>query len=71
MYDRGWAPRSTDDLNDYLQIDLLYDYVICAVATQGARNIDEWTTKYKIQLSLDGATFNIYKEDNTEKVSSM
>lgn len=68
LYDHGWAPRSTDDLNDYLQIDLLYDYVICAVATQGARNIDEWTTKYKIQLSLDGATFNIYKEDNNEKV---
>lgn len=65
----GWAPKTNADPADYLQIDLLYDYVICAIATQGANGGDEWITKYKIQLSLNGITFNIYRENNAEKVS--
>ena len=47
----------------------MYEYVICAVATQGAKNIDEWTTWYKIQLSLDGSTFVTYRENNRDRVS--
>ena len=66
---RGWAPKTNTNHTDYLQIDLQYDYVICAVATQGSFNNDQWITKYKIKLSLDGVTFNTYKENNTEKVS--
>ena len=65
----GWLPETNTNHADYLQIDLLYDYVICAVATQGAVGGDQWITKYKIQLSLNGTTFNIYRENNTEKVS--
>ena len=67
---RGWAPGRLND-PDYLQIDLLYDYVICAIATQGAYDINQWTTKYIILLSLNDTTFEIYKENNTEKVSLM
>ena len=66
---RGWTPETNTNPTDYLQIDLLYDYVICAVATQGANVVNQWVTKYKIQLSLNGTTFNIYRENNTEKVS--
>ena len=65
----GWAPETRTNPADYLQIDLLYDYVICAVATQGADGGDQWITKYKIWLSLNGTTFYIYRENNTEKVS--
>ena len=65
----GWLPRTNNNPADYLQIDLLYDYVICAVATQGANGGDQCITKYMIQLSLNGTTFNIYRENNTEKVS--
>ena len=65
----GWLPKTNTHPADYLQIDLLYDYVICAVATQGAAGANQWVTKYKIQLSLNGTTFNIYRENNTEKVS--
>ncbi|XP_022777767.1 protein sidekick-1-like, partial [Stylophora pistillata] len=64
----GWAPETTNNNADYLEIDLLFDYVICAVATQGAKNNDEWTTKYKIRLSLVDANFDIYQENNTEKI---
>ena len=31
----AWEPKTNTDPDDYLQIDLLYEYVICAVATQG------------------------------------
>ena len=65
---RGWAPKTTTNPADFLQVDLLYEYIICAVATQGANGINEWTTKYKIQLSLDGITFFTYKENNIDKV---
>ena len=65
---RGWAPETTTNPADFLQVDLPYEYIICAVATQGANGINEWTTKYKIQLSLDGFTFLTYKENNIEKV---
>ena len=62
----AWAPNSNSDPNDYLQIDLLYEYVICAVATQG--KVNEWTTKFKLQLSLDGTNFVTYQENNADKV---
>ena len=65
----GWLPTTSTNPADYLQIDLLYDYVICAVATQGAGGGDQWITKYKIQLSLNDTIFYSYRENNAEKVS--
>ena len=67
--ERGWAPRTTSDPADYLQIDFLYEYVICAVATQGANGINEWTKKYEIQLSVDGTTVVTYQENSVDRVS--
>ena len=67
----AWAPSGNNNPNDYLQIDLGYEFIICAVATQGNAKVpgaNEWTTKYKIQLSLDGTIFVTYKENNVEKV---
>ncbi|XP_022783171.1 coadhesin-like [Stylophora pistillata] len=64
----GWGPKTTTNPADYLQIDLLYEYVICAVATQGDNGVDEWTTNYKVQLSMDGITFVTYQESNVVKV---
>ncbi|XP_022801374.1 neuropilin-1-like isoform X3 [Stylophora pistillata] len=64
---RGWGPTVRNDPGDYLQIDLLCEYVICAVATQGSPRTSEWTTKYKIQLSHDGVTFITYQENNRAK----
>ncbi|PFX30125.1 Neuropilin-1 [Stylophora pistillata] len=63
----GWGPKTTTNPADYLQIDLLYEYVICAVATQGDNGVDEWTTNYKVQLSMDGITFVTYQESNVVK----
>ncbi|XP_022808475.1 receptor-type tyrosine-protein phosphatase F-like [Stylophora pistillata] len=69
----AWAPKTTADPQDYLQIDLLNEYVICAVATQGnppsqSPNAQEWTTEYKLRFSLSGTTFSPYNETKIEKV---
>ena len=68
----AWEPK-TNDKDDYLQIDLLYEYVICAVATQGnpptqSVGAQEWTTEYKLRFSLNGTTFLPYKENKLDKV---
>ena len=68
----AWEPK-TNDRDDYLQIDLLYEYVICAVATQGnpptqSPTAQEWTTEYKLRFSLNGTTFFPYNENKADKV---
>ena len=68
----AWEPKTNTDPDDYLQIDLLYEYVICAVATQGnppsQSRAQEWTTEYKLRFSLNGTTFLPYKENKIDKV---
>ena len=69
----AWEPKTTTDPDDYLQIDLLYEYVICAVATQGnpptqSQYAQEWTTEYELRFSLNGTTFLPYKENKLDKV---
>ena len=65
---RSWAPNGNNNANDYLQIDLLFEYVICAVTTQGNPRANEWTTKYKLQLSLKDTDFLTYQENSVDKV---
>ena len=68
---KSWAP-ATNGRDDYLQIDLLYEYVICAVATQGnpptQSPAQEWITEYKLRFSLNGTTFFPYNENKADKV---
>ena len=69
----AWEPKN-NGRDEYLQIDLLYEYVICAVATQGnpptqSPTAQEWTTEYKLRFSLNGTTFSPYKENKTDKVN--
>ncbi|EDO27727.1 predicted protein, partial [Nematostella vectensis] len=44
-----WAAASESGYQ-YLQIDMISVYTVCAVATQGttSRNYNSWTTKYKL-----------------------
>ena len=44
---------------------------VCAVETQGQENENDWTTSYKLQFSSDGVNYNIYEEDNVDKVSQL
>lgn len=63
----AWSPSSNNN-PDYLQINLKYEFFICAVATQGKSTDDHWSTKYKLHLSLNNVDWVIYKENGTDKV---
>ena len=67
----AWTAQ-TDDLNQWLQVDLGSYTKVSRVATQGKNGFDQWVTKYKIQYSDDGGNFWVYKEPGTSsaKVSS-
>ena len=65
--DGAWSPSNDSNPNDFLQVDLQYDFFICAVATQGYR----WTlrtTKYRLLFSVNGTDWLTYKENGTDKV---
>ena len=64
----AWIPNSTNNNNDYLQIDLGSVYFVCAVATQGNPSAGDWTKTYKIETSLDNVIWQMYQENNTVKV---
>ena len=66
----GWCPKTVSDRTDYLQVDMGTMLSVCAVATQGEKVYHEWTTSYKLHLSSDGVTWNVYEETSAAKVRS-
>ena len=67
----GWCPLTSSKNDDWLQIDLGKTFLVCAVAAQGDRNGDEWTTGYKLIYSSDGSSWTTYKDGSgVEEVSS-
>ena len=64
----AWSPSTIGNPNDYLQVDLQHELFICAVATQGNPNADEWTLKYKLLVSLNNTDWVTYQENGTDKV---
>ena len=62
-YARGAWSCLTNDLNQWLQVDLGKITSVTHVATQGRNTYSpaEMVTKYKLQFSDDGASFLFYK----------
>ena len=56
------------DLAPYLQVDLGSLHVVCAVATQGNFEADQWVDSYQLQSSRDGRTWTYYKEGGQVRV---
>ena len=56
----AWSAR-TNDVNQWLQIDLEAHSRVTRVASQGRYNVNQWVTKYKLQYGEDGHTFNYYR----------
>ena len=61
-----WCSEANNK-GDYLQVDVMKMYSVCAVATQGSRESDYWTTRYKLHFSTNGATWKSYKENRINK----
>ncbi|XP_073227971.1 uncharacterized protein [Porites lutea] len=62
----AWIPANNDN-NAFLQIDLGSRYFVCAVATQGNPDANDWTKTYKIKTSLDNVWRTFYSEGGSEK----
>lgn len=70
----GWSSRS-NDLNQWLQVDLASFTTVAGVATQGRNShrwIRQWVTSFSVQYSDDEVIFQFYKEtwNSSAKVSS-
>ena len=66
----GWSALKSD-LHQWLQVDLGSYTTVTRVATQGVKDGNkQWVTKYRLQYSDDGMTFQYYKErgDTSAKV---
>ena len=61
-----WTARNTR-VGEYLQVDLSEVKVLTKVATQG--NPGKYLTKYTISGSMDGQTWEEYKENDVVKVT--
>lgn len=57
----GWSAL-TNNFNQWLQVDLGTFNRVTRVATQGRNGRDQWVTRYRIQFSDDGVSFQFYKE---------
>ncbi|XP_078375887.1 uncharacterized protein LOC144659348 [Oculina patagonica] len=57
----GWSAK-TNDLSQWIKVDLLTYTKVTGVSTQGRNAEDQRVTKYKLQYSDDGVTFDFYKE---------
>ena len=66
--DSAWLPSNDVNPNDFLQVDLQFEFFICAVATQGHSFSSSWTTKYRLLFSVNGTDWLTYKEHGTDKV---
>ena len=66
--EKMWLSHQSDR-NPWLQIDLGGQTKVTAVATQGRPpGHGQFVSKYKLQYSNDGRTFNYYKEEGRDKV---
>ncbi|XP_078353422.1 uncharacterized protein LOC144638115 isoform X2 [Oculina patagonica] len=57
----GWVSRHRN-VNQYLQVDLGIVNTVMKVASQGRADYPQMVTKYKLEYSLDGTTFQAYRE---------
>lgn len=68
----GWSAL-TNDVNQWLQIDLGNCHTrVTRVATQGRNSalhgVKQWVTKYRLQISDDGVTFFYFTDQGKPKV---
>ena len=63
----SWSAK-TNDLNQWIQADLGGLKQVSGVATQGRNGYPQWVTKFMVQYSENGETWNYIKDVNGQKV---
>ena len=56
----GWSAKN-NNLNQWIQVDLLTKTTVTQIATQGRNADNQWVKKYRIQYSDDGVNFSFYQ----------
>ncbi|KAL9980070.1 hypothetical protein ACROYT_G008611 [Oculina patagonica] len=64
----GWCAKESARDDDWLQVDLGTTFQVCAIASQGDRNGNEWVTDFKLSYSSDGNVWTPYKDANGVEV---
>ncbi|KAL9968218.1 hypothetical protein ACROYT_G026567 [Oculina patagonica] len=64
----GWCAKEPARNDDWLQVDLGTTFQVCAVASQGESNFDDFVTDFKLSYSLDGNVWTPYKDANGVEV---
>ena len=64
----GWCAYKPDINDDWLQVDLGKTVQLCAAATQGDINGNEWVTDFKLSYSSDENTWTTIKDSNGTNV---
>ena len=64
----SWSAK-VNNVSQWLQVDLGNPHTkVTALATQGRNNIRQWVTKYKVQYSRDGVSFQYFMEEQSSKI---
>ena len=59
----GWSAK-TNDANQWIQVDFGDMKSVSGIVMQGRSDYDQWVTKYKVQYSNDGVTWQFVKDAN-------
>ena len=64
----GWCSEYPDWNDEWLQVDFGKTVHVCAVATQGDVNGNEWVTDFKLSYSADGNNWTHYTDGKGAEV---
>ena len=56
----GWSAKH-NNVNQWIQVDLLTKTTVTQMATQGRNACNQWVKKYRMQYSDDGVNFSFYQ----------
>ncbi|KAJ7383361.1 phosphatidylethanolamine binding [Desmophyllum pertusum] len=69
---KEWCPFSANPDSEFIQVDLSTPFRVCAVDTQGHHTLSSWfVSSYKVTYSLNGSTWFIAQENETNYVSKL
>ena len=67
----GWCAKEGQRTDDWLQVDLGYNHVLCGFATQGNANRNEYVTEFKLSHSKNESFWTWYKDKNGKETVSL
>ena len=59
----GWCAKQPKRNDDWLQVDLGKLVEVCALATQGDIDGDEWVKAFKLSYSSSGTNWKTYQDE--------